>query len=255
MNYYIVPDRFNLEKSIELAEKYSLGFEFDDFFSPKVLADPQNATEIIKQYESYTLPKHLSLHGAFFDITVFSSDPEIAALSDKRIRQSLEYAHRLNAEKVIFHTNYIPNFNDNGYRESWLEENVRYWSGICDENKDLQILMENMFDIKPDLIIGLADKMKATDNFGICFDLAHAVVFGENADEWIKTVLPYAKHFHINDNGGEADEHLALGDGKIDFSSFFEAVKNFDCRDILLEMSETQRQQKSIDYLIEKGYF
>ena len=33
----MIPDRYHLEADVELAKKYSLGYEYNDFFNPSVL--------------------------------------------------------------------------------------------------------------------------------------------------------------------------------------------------------------------------
>ena len=39
MKYYVIPDLDNIEKYLELSKKYNLGFEYNDFFMPKLLDD------------------------------------------------------------------------------------------------------------------------------------------------------------------------------------------------------------------------
>lgn len=68
--------------------------------------------------------------------------------------------------------------------------------------------MENMFDEAPDILAGLAERMKDIENFGICLDYAHAMLSKCPGDEWVRTLAPYIRHMHINDNDLENDLHL-----------------------------------------------
>ena len=38
---YLIPDIYNLEKTMELAKEYEASFEYNDFFLPQVLSDEE----------------------------------------------------------------------------------------------------------------------------------------------------------------------------------------------------------------------
>ena len=87
---------------------------------------------------------------------------------------------------------------------------------------------------------------------GICFDYAHAHVFGDenHIEEWVKTLAPYIRHVHINDNHCKTDEHLAIGDGNIDWRRFLlYREKYFPEATILLEVKGMDKIKKSMEYL------
>lgn len=94
--------------------------------------------------------------------------------------------------------------------------------------------------------------MKEHPRFGICFDYAHAHVFGDenHIEEWVKTLAPYIRHVHINDNHCKTDEHLAIGDGNIDWRRFLlYREKYFPEATILLEVKGMDKIKKSMEYL------
>lgn len=198
------------------------------------------------------MPGYCTLHGAFLDVTVFSDDSLIARASDYRVEQSLTIAKRLGAKGVVFHTNYIANFKTDSYRDSFVKKNAVYWSEKLLKYPDIQIYMENMFDDTPELLVGLAEELKGYKNFGVCFDYAHAHVFG-NPDEiglWVRTLAPYVKHLHINDNDFRQDLHLAVGDGKIDWKLFKNFYENFfPDATVLIEVNSMEKIRKSLDFL------
>ncbi len=70
----MIPDRYHLEADVELAKKYSLGYEYNDFFNPSVLDNKNEQAEIVKGYRDTYLPQHSTLHGAFFDVIPYSLD-------------------------------------------------------------------------------------------------------------------------------------------------------------------------------------
>ena len=47
---YIIPNASHIEKSIELAERYGAGFEYNDFFIPEILDDEKIQSDIINKY-------------------------------------------------------------------------------------------------------------------------------------------------------------------------------------------------------------
>ncbi|RFB19276.1 sugar phosphate isomerase/epimerase [Bacillus sp. HNG] len=64
------------------------------------------------------------------------------------------------------------------------------------------------------------------DKVGLCFDTGHAYLAskGQFVEELL-ALKEFIKGFHINDNHGMKDEHLALGDGEIPFDFILELIK------------------------------
>ena len=75
--FLIVPDVNNMEGIVELANKYKLGFEYNDFFIPDVLDSEERQEEIHSVYAEVQKPDMCTLHGAFFDVIPFSADEQI----------------------------------------------------------------------------------------------------------------------------------------------------------------------------------
>lgn len=249
----IIPDIQNIDESIELAAKYNCGFEYNDFFSPAVLEDDKCRESIIELYRCTAgMPAYCTSHGAFFDITVFSDDARIYEASDYRVEQSLQTAMTLGAAGVVFHTNYIPNFNLSSYRQGWVDKNAAYWGDKLLKYPKLNIYIENMFDTDWELMAELGRRMSDKENFGLCFDYAHAHVFGDETqiDRWVCELAPYVKHLHINDNDFCSDGHLALGEGRIDWTRFRKHYETyFAGASVLLEVNGADKIKRSMEYL------
>ena len=252
--FLIIPDLCDIEKSLSVAEEYGFGFEYNDFFIPDTLDDSEKIKEIIGKYKSCPLPEHTTLHGAFFDVIVFSSDRRIRETAELRIRQSLDIAREIGAEGVVFHTNQSPQLTSESYINGWHEKNLEFWSRILPEYSDVNIYLENMFDSSPDMLYSLAVKLSAFDNFGVCLDYAHAEVFGGGAEKWVEMLAPYVKHLHINDNDLKDDLHLATGDGKIDWQRFkYNFDKYFVECSVLIEVKGEEKQRRSAEFLKKLG--
>ncbi len=246
----IIPDRYNIDKSFDLAEKYGVSFEYNDFMTPDVLDNQGEIDERINMYLSHKLPENSTIHGAFLDITVFSSDRRIYEASDYRVRQSIEIGKKLGASGIVFHTNYIANFILESYRRDWVKKNTEYWKEKISQYPGINIYIENMFDTDPVLLYELGECMKDEKNFGVCLDYAHASCMSEvPTEKWAEALSPYVRHMHINDNDFVHDLHLPLGEGDIDWRKFSELYrKYFSGSSILIEHTDVKKQEKSIKF-------
>ena len=254
---YLIPEIRRLKESAEIASRYSAGFEYNDFFHPDVLDDPEEIRRLIGTYLDLPRDRSLdTLHGAFLDVTVHSSDSLIVSASDKRVRQCMEIASELGVKAVIFHTNLVPNFFSEKYMQNWCDRNEVYWRRILKDYAPVRVYMENMFDRIPDCLAQLAEHMKDEPGFGVCLDYAHAYISRTAVSVWVKELAPFIRHVHINDNDGENDLHLAVGEGVIDWKKFLKLKKEyFPDATILIETTPLERQRKSLEFMDDFGFF
>lgn len=265
---YLVPDRKDIEQMCALASEYGCAFEYNDFFLPKVMDDAGEQENIIADYSKYRegfVGEHFAkkafsadtMHGAFLDVTIHSEDPLIAGASMLRIRQSMEIAKRIGLKGVVFHTGRLAGFRTADYLRNWRERNAVFFTEIAQQYTGQQIYMENMFDESPDILAGLAEKMRDVKNFGICLDYAHAMIFSRcSAREWIDTLSPYIRHMHINDNDLENDLHLPVGAGRVDWPEFDRLVRQYRIEaPVLVEVNGYEAQKESLRYMKRHGIY
>lgn len=253
-HFGIIPSLTNIDELNALSLGRSLFFEYNDFFSPLLLEDEHEFMNRIKAYSSIDRDfSQDTLHGAFLDVNPASDDPQIVKVSRHRVEQSLMAARSLGVKGVIFHTNYLSCFHLIGYRKTWVSRSVDFYSEILESNKDLTIYVENMFDESPELLAALAKGLEGYSNFGVCLDYAHSRVFGQDPEGFVTVLAPYVKHMHINDNFGESDDHLALGQGDIDWELFTRLMDshglNREDVSILIEMQGLEKISRSLDYI------
>ena len=254
---YLVPDIQDIEHSVRLAEEYSCAFEYNDFYSPAVLDAPEKQEEIIAHYRKYRSDfSKDTMHGAFLDVTIHSSDSRIREVSMLRIRQSMEIAKELGLRGVVFHTGRLAGFRVDYYLSQWKEQNAVFFRKLSEEYPEQQIYMENMFDEAPDVMAELAEQMSAVENFGICLDYAHAALTDCPGREWVENLAPYIRHMHINDNDLKNDLHLPVGEGKIDWKKFDEIIRAYQADvTVLVEVSGYEAQKKSLEYMKQHGIY
>ena len=251
----IIPRINELSVSLSLAGEYGAGFEYNDFFKPDILDNKQLCEEITQKYLAEKLPEYCTLHGAFFDVIPFSPDKKIREISDLRIEQSIRAAEKIGARAVVFHTNYNPFLNTRQYLEGWFAQNAEYWGSVLEKHPDINIYIENMFETSPDILAELAQRLCRFDNFGVCFDYAHAAITDIPHKTWAKALGQYTKHIHINDNDLKSDLHLAIGDGQINFSEFYELYEKYlNNASVLVETSSTEAQRRSLERFRRDGF-
>lgn len=254
---YIIPNRTQIETSIRLAEEYGCAFEYNDFFMPEVLDDPKKQEEIIEFYAKYHSDfSNDTMHGAFFDVTIHSSDPLIRDASILRIHQSMEIAKRMGLRGVVFHTGRLAGFRSERYLRLWHDTNRKFFTELAETYPDQQVYMENMFDEAPDILAELAESMKDIENFGVCLDYAHAALTDFPLQGWIRTLAPYILHMHINDNNLKDDLHQPVGEGQIDWQMYDSLMKKHQIEaTVLVEVSSCQGQEKSLSYMRQHGIY
>ena len=129
-----------------------------------------------------------------------------------------------------------------------------FFSEICEAYPNQQIFMENMFDEAPDVLCSLAEEMVDCSNFGICLDYAHAIISDTEAEHWMRTLGPFIKHMHINDNDQKNDLHKAVGTGQIDWKKFQQEMEDYEINaSILVEVSGLEKQKNSLEYMRRNG--
>lgn len=254
---YLVPDRRDMERMCGLARTYGCAFEYNDFYLARVLDDAEGQDEIIAGYSAYRDSfQEDTMHGAFLDVTVHSSDPLIRDASMLRIRQSMEIARRMGLRGVVFHTGRLAGFREKNYLANWRDVNAAFFTELAGQYPDQQIYMENMFDEAPDILAGLAERMQGVENFGVCLDYAHAMLSGRPGQEWIEALAPYIRHIHINDNDLENDLHRPVGSGSLNWQEFDWLVRKYHINaPVLIEVSGYEAQKQSLEYMRQQGIY
>lgn len=201
---------------LELALTAGWGLELQAFSHPAVLEQPRT---LLKAYRSLLagFSGPLALHGAFFDMSVHSEDARIIATTRTRYLQNLDVAVALGAQRVIFHTNFLPMLRHPRFREQWLTRNLAFWSDFAGEarQRGLHIALENMWDPDPYLLQALMNELQSPD-IGVCLDVSHTRVYGSAypLETWLAALAPYIIHIHLNNTDGSDDNHLGLQDAR-----------------------------------------
>ena len=113
-----------------------------------------------------------------------------------------------------------------------------------------------MFDISPDILLELSERLNRYNNFGVCLDWAHAALTDVEPEIWAEKLGKYIKHVHINDNDGVGDLHLAWGDGNMKREAFYECYEKYlKGAAVLIETSPMENKIRSLELLKKEGFF
>lgn len=213
--------------------------------------------ESIQKYRermgAYIVDHPFSVHGPFLDLQPMSWDSLAAEVAWKRYEQAYEAATELNAERIVYHTCFMPI----AIEEGWAERMIDFWLRFL-EGKDtgMQVHMENVFDPHYRSMLKVAQQVTPVyPNFSLCLDIGHAHAYAkESVQEWMESLEGHLGHFHIHDNMGDDDSHLALGEGNIDcpwvMQKFKERYMDGCCT---IENTKFRSYEVSLKYLQKYG--
>lgn len=184
---------------------------------------------------------HFSIHTPCRGTNLASLLEPIRRASIEVMGQCMKIASEVDAG-IVVHPGYF----------AWAEERDKAYRQLERSIDDLNILssefsvpffIENMGNWEY-FLLKVPDELPLIGNSAFALDVGHA-----HQMHCLDAFLEYpAAHYHLHDNAGDADSHMAVGDGTIDFSAVMEAVKKSGVEPII-EVEKVEDVQKSIDRL------
>lgn len=193
----------------------------------------------------------LSVHAPFMDLCPGAIDSKIAAASLERYLQVMSFAEVLRPAVVVFHAGY-EKWKYAGEIDLWLTQSLKTWRAVADkaEKHGVKIAIENIVDGEPAHLRLLAEEMDHP-LFGLCLDVGHREIFSSlPVDAWVEGMHPYLFELHLHDNHGVNDDHLAIGEGRVDFKSLFASLNKLSIKPIYtLEAHSEEEALRSLESL------
>ena len=224
-----------IEKTSALCTKHGLGIEIQSFYHPDNYSD-----ENIALHKTFLSKINLrSIHGPYGDLCPGSFDNLLREVARKRFIQASKVATDLGINNMILHNGYVPNTS---YIKNYVKRAVIFWKELLAEiDSGLSIYIENHLENDPAIMMDIVDEI-ANNRFGINIDIGH-INFSSKMSvvDWIRKCNKRIKYFHLHDNNGTRDEHVAFGKGNIPFNDVFHAIKEY-CDNPLMAI-ETQSDQ------------
>lgn len=201
-------------------------------------------------FEKFGLAK--ILHGPFFDLNPGSRDARARDFACERIISSLQLCKKFGVGHIVLHTGLNPIYYKNSLK-LFLDLSIPVWREIlkaAGEGK-ITIALENSIDTTPEIIVGLIKEFNSP-NLEACFDAGHYNAFGERSVFECLEGYPAGSigELHLSDNTGTFDDHLALGEGNIDYGRIFaEIEKRKESPILTCEPHTFDDIEKNLNYL------
>jgi sugar phosphate isomerase/epimerase len=198
-----------------------------------------------------------TIHGPFLDLNAGSVDETIRKATLNRYSQAFAAARILRPLQMVLHCGYDRwHYGDSEDGEKWLEQSLRSWEWALEETEELKLtlVLENVFEHQPKILAELLRRMGA-DRLRFCFDVGHCNLFSATPlTEWLDELAPFLAEVHLHDNLGQDDDHLAIGEGRIDFDTFFRHLGGKEAHPYLtIEAFNERRVRMSLQALASYG--
>lgn len=217
-----------------LGRVLDIGLQPEIYFNSLAL-DQLNWAEVRKASRELTR-KGLSVtfHGPFMDLNPGAVDEKVREVTLHRFDQVLALAPFFQPRAIVFHPGYDRWRYDNNV-DLWLERSLLTWKPLAEraETLSVKLAIENVFEDRPSSLLKL---LSALDSpwVGYCLDAGHGNLFARGAvTQWLDALGSRLVEMHLHDNNRQADEHLPLGEGTIDFASVFAYLRKNELTPIL----------------------
>ncbi|NWF53871.1 MAG: sugar phosphate isomerase/epimerase [Syntrophaceae bacterium] len=235
----------------QLEAVLSSGLQPEVYFSGYVLdrLSSRDTERISRALEDKQVP--VTFHAPFMDLNPGAVDERIREITALRFGQVLDLVPLFRPRAIILHPGYDRWRYDDDV-DLWLENSLRTWEPLVKRAESLSVRMalENVFEEKPAILEKLLDKIDSP-YLGYCLDAGHGNLFSRvPLEEWVEVLGSRLMEIHLHDNRGEADDHLPLGQGSIDFPSLFSLLGKKKIQPIYtIEPHEIAHLQPSLEAL------
>jgi sugar phosphate isomerase/epimerase len=170
-----------------------------------------------------------TIHAPFMDVWPGAADDDVRRLSLERMQRTMDLAAAWKSLLVVMHFNYDPIYYSQHFRR-WLDRAAEFYQVLLSDSDGPLIALENIAEPTPYVALQLVKKIDHPRLIH-CFDFGHHHVFGRiPVAEWLFYLAPRRHiHFHFHDNFGRSDDHLAIGQGRIDWPAAKTAIQGLAC--------------------------
>ena len=244
MNFPVMPILAEIEAIAQLGFDY-LELAMDaPMAQHSIIAANKAAISSALQANGLGLVCHLPTFVSTADLTESLRKASIAEM-----RRSLDVAAELGARKVVLHPSITSGLGVfvldtvRGYANEFLAEMV-----AAAQAMSMTICLENMF---PRYMMGVEPGefeaiFKLFPTLKMTLDTGHANIAGERTNRLMRLVEQFGSqigHLHFSDNLGKRDDHLAVGQGTVNFAELVQRLKEIGYdQTITLEIFDKDRQ-------------
>jgi len=167
-----------------------------------------------------------TIHAPFFDLSLASENyPSIRRLTLKVYQRFLALAAELKCHYVVIHPHGYGYIYDRPGTSRRAKDSLHVLAARAKE-AGVQLAVENigygpaqLFDAGE-----FIDLFSEINGIAALLDIGHAHLNGWNIPQVIRQLDKHLVSLHLHDNNGQADEHLPLGAGRVDWQPVWEAL-------------------------------
>lgn len=164
------------------------------------------------------------------------------------LRRTIIGTAYIGCHKLVIH----PFFYDYDHQMSEKDEwnlNMYCYGQLAETAKKMgvTILLENMFVRHKGRVyaavcndgreaasyVDALNENAGSEVFGFCLDTGHALIAGKDIRRFMNELGPRIKAFHVHDNNGHDDQHLAPYMGVLDWKRFVQGLQDIGYKDTL----------------------
>ncbi|OPY38483.1 MAG: endonuclease IV [Methanoregula sp. PtaU1.Bin051] len=196
----------------------------------------------------------ISVHAPYGDLNLATLNDPIYRESIRQVCICIERASDL-TDRVTFHPGYLSPVGKLVPQKIWeLQKSALRQIGKVAAENGILACVENMISVKEFLCRDAGELIGMTsgiEGIGMTFDFGHANTVGK-VDEFLPLVSR-ADHIHIHDNHGGRDEHLALGDGTINWETVGREIARNYKGIVVIEGRSVEEAKRSLQ--VYRNYF
>jgi len=216
--------------------------------------DKKRVVTLKEAAKSYSL--EYSVHAPFADINIASPSKNMLNASMKRLKQSMVYTNMLDAKLWVFHPGAKTGIGQFYPGADWKQNNESIQE-LYDKAEEygINIALENLpakyyfFMSKPEEFVRFYRETNLP--IGIVMDVGHAHLEGQ-IEPFFNMLADKIVHIHASDNNGLDDQHLGIGEGKIDYKWFQQTLKKMGYnKSVIIEsMTDVPESVKKLKHLL-----
>jgi len=193
-----------------------------------------------------------SFHGPFLDLSLGAIDSRIRQVSLERFEQVFQLISLFQPRWIVCHAAYEERHYGED-QERWLDNILSSLTRLLSlvEKTKTPLMVENVFEKDTKHLTALFQSV-SSPLLRFCLDIGHHRLYSRTSlEEWIENLGRVLGMLHLHDNHGLSDDHLALGQGSIDFPRFFGLLKKRGLQPfITLEPHHEDWVRQSLEFLV-----